>query len=52
MLLKSADDKSKRLALLEALQRSPVLDTFQKDWLHGELMRLKKGIQGERESTY
>lgn len=52
MLLKSADDKSKRLALLEELQRSPVLDTFQKKWLHDELMRLKKGIQGERESAY
>lgn len=52
MLLKSADDKSKRVALLEALQRSPVLETFQKNWLHDELMRLKKGIQGERDSAY
>ncbi len=52
MLLKSADDKSKRVALLEALQRSPALDTFQKNWLHDELMRLKKGIEGERESAY
>lgn len=52
MLLKSADDKSKRVALLEALQRSPVLETSQKNWLHDELMRLKKGIEGERESAY
>lgn len=52
MLLKSADDKSKRLALLENLQRSQVLDSFQKNWLRDELMRLKKGIQGERESAY
>ncbi len=52
MLLKSADDKSKRLALLEELQRSQAVDTFQKKWLRDELMRLKKGIQGERDSAY
>ena len=51
MLLKSADDKSRRLALLEDLQRSPVLDFTQKKWLKEELMRQKKGIQGERESA-
>lgn len=52
MLLKSADDKSKRLALLEDLQRSPLLDFTQKKWLKEELMRQKKGIQGERESAH
>ena len=52
MLLKSADDKSKRLALLEELQRSQFLDSAQKKWLRDELMRLKKGIQGERESAH
>ena len=52
MLLKSADDKSRRLALLEDLQRSPVLDFTQKKWLKEELMRQKKGIQGERESAF
>lgn len=52
MLLKSADDKSKRLALLEELQRSQFLDSAQKKWLREELMRLKKGIQGERESAH
>lgn len=52
MLLKSADDKSKRLALLEDLQRSPNIDAFQKKWLHDELIRFKKGIEGERESAY
>jgi hypothetical protein len=52
MLLKSADDKSKRLALLEDLQRSPLLDSGQKQWLRDELMRVKKGIQGERESAH
>jgi hypothetical protein len=52
MLLKSADDKSKRVALLEDLQRSHLLDFSQKKWLREELMRLKKGIQGERDSAY
>lgn len=52
LLLKSADDKSKRLALLEDLQKSLLLDTKQKNWLRDELMRFRKGIQGEEESAY
>lgn len=52
MLLKSADDKSKRLALLEELQQSPVLDIRQKKWLREELIRARKGVQGERDSAY
>ena len=52
MLLKSADDKSKRMVLLEELERSQALDSFQKKWLRDELMRMKKGIQGERESAH
>ena len=52
MLLKTADDKSKRLALLEDLQRSTMLDARQKKWLRDELVRLRKGIQGERDSAY
>ena len=52
MLLKSVDDKSKRLNLLEDLQRSALLDFQQKKWLREELMRLRKGIQGEKESAY
>jgi len=52
MILKSADDKSKRLALLEDLQRSQMLDFSQKKWLQEELMRQKKGIQGERDSAF
>jgi hypothetical protein len=51
-LLKTADDKSKRLALLEDLQRSSMLDARQKKWVREELMRLTKGIQGEKESAY
>ena len=52
MLLKSADDKSKRVALLEELQRSQLIDQRQRTWLREELMCLKKGIQGERESAH
>lgn len=52
MLIKSADDKTKRLALLEDLQKSSYLDAQQKKWLREELQRHKKGIQGERESAY
>jgi len=52
MALKSADDKFKRLVLLEELQRSPALDLSQKKWLRDELMRTRRGIQGERESAH
>jgi len=52
LLLKSADDKSKRLALLEDLQKSTLLDVKQRRWLREELGRFRKGIQGEKESAY
>lgn len=52
MLLKSADEKSKRVALLEELQQSQLLDAFQKKWLREELMRFTKGLQGERDSAH
>ena len=52
MLLKSADDKSKRLNLLEDLQLSPLLDFDQKEWLRKELWSFKQGIQGERDSAH
>jgi hypothetical protein len=52
MLIKSADDKSKRLALLEDLQKSAALDARQKRWLREELMRCRKGIEGEKESAF
>ena len=52
MLLKSADDKSKRLRLLEELQQSPLLDSAQRDWLQKELDRLRKGIQGEKDAAH
>lgn len=52
MLIKSADDKSKRLKLLEELLHSPVLDSKQKGWLHKELKNLRTGIQGEKDAAY
>ncbi|MGC4078073.1 MAG: nuclease-related domain-containing protein [Rubrivivax sp.] len=52
MLIKSADDKSKRLALLEDLQKSPLLDRRQRDWLRDEQFRLKRGIAGERDAAH
>jgi hypothetical protein len=52
MLIKSADDKSKRLALLQDLQQSPMLDTRQKEWLRDELRRCKAGIEGEKAAAF
>lgn len=52
MILKSADDKTKRLNLLEELQRSALLDAQQKKWLREQLSRQRKGMQGEKESAF
>lgn len=52
MLFKQADDKTKRLRLLEDLQASPLLDLRQKDWLKEELWRVKQGIDGERDAAF
>lgn len=52
MILKTADDKSKRLALLEELQRAEVLDLRQKKWARDEFFRTKKGVEGEKEAAY
>jgi Nuclease-related domain len=52
VLIKSADDKSKRLALYEDLQKSPLLDTSQKERLANELKNLRRGIQGEKDSAH
>jgi len=52
MLLKSADDKSKRVLLLQDLQHSPLLDARQRDWLQKELNRLRKGIEGEKAAAH
>jgi len=52
VLIKEADDCSKRLALLEALEQSPLLDDKQKKWLKDELWNLRKGRSGERNAAY
>ena len=52
MLIKAADDKSKRLALLQDLQQSLMLDARQKEWLRDELRRCKAGWEGEREAAF
>jgi hypothetical protein len=52
MLFKKADDKTKRLRLLEDLQASPVLDARQKNWLKEELWRVKQGLDGERDAAF
>lgn len=52
MLIKQADDKTKRLRLLEELQASPMLDTRQKDWLKDEYWRVKRGIEGEADAAF
>lgn len=52
MLIKAADDKSKRLRLLEDLQRSPRLDAKQKDWLATELRSTSQGMRGEKNAAH
>jgi len=52
MLVKRADDKARRIALLESLQESPLLDGRQKAWAREELVRVKRGIQGERDAAH
>jgi hypothetical protein len=52
MLLKSADEKSKRVALLEELQKSQLLDLTQKKWLREEFVRFTRGVQGERDAAH
>lgn len=52
MLIKSADDKSKRLKLLEDLQKSNVLDKTQRDWLSKQLWNERAGIAGERDAAH
>jgi len=52
MLLKSADDKSPRVQMLEGLTRQSTLSLAQRKWVRDELMRLRKGMQGEREAAH
>ena len=52
MLIKPADDKSKRVALLQDLQNSALLDAWQKQRVRDSLAAFKKGIQGERDAAH
>ncbi|MCX7166547.1 MAG: nuclease-related domain-containing protein [Rhodocyclales bacterium] len=52
MLIKSQDDKSKRLRLLDELQKSDRLDDSQKKWLREEYWRLAPGVAGERDAAH
>ena len=52
MIIKNADDKTKRLALLADLKRSPLLNQHQRNWLDDELMRVRRGIEGERDAAF
>lgn len=52
MLIKSADDKSKRLRLLQELQSSPNLDARQRDWLAKNLHNTRQGVSGEQQAAH
>lgn len=52
MLIKSADDKSKRLRLLDELQKSDRLNDRQKKWLREEYWRLAPGVAGEQDAAH
>lgn len=52
MIIKKADDKTKRLALLAELKKSAALDAHQKEWLDEELSRVRRGIEGERDAAF
>lgn len=52
MLIKSADDKSKRMVLLESLLDSALLNDDQKVWIRRDLKNLRYGIQGERDAAH
>jgi hypothetical protein len=52
LIIKHADDKTKRVNLLTELTRSDRLDAKQRQWASDELMRLQRGIQGERDAAF
>lgn len=52
MLIKTADDKQRRMRLLEDLQSSPLLDARQRAWLQNERMQCQRGQQGERDAAH
>lgn len=52
MLIKQADDQSKRWAFLESLLNVPTLDRRQRDWLSDQLWALRMGMSGERNAAH
>lgn len=52
MLIKSADDKSKRVNLLQELRSSASLTNWQTQQVSETLAALRKGIQGERDAAH
>lgn len=52
MIIKNADDKTKRLNLLTELTKSDRLDARQRQWAEDELVRMKRGIEGERDAAF
>ena len=52
MLIKQADDRSGRLALLADLQHSKLLSPDQRRWLKDEWLRTQRGMQGERDAAH
>jgi hypothetical protein len=52
MLLKSADDKSDRIKLLETLSQSDRFDDWSKKKLAQELANLREGLIGEKEAAF
>lgn len=52
MRLKTADDKSERLALLNRLRTSTDLDTDQRKWADDQWWSLQRGIRGEAEAAF
>ena len=52
MRIKKADDKSKRLTLLESLLSDSRVSADGQKWLKDELWALRKGIQGEKDAAY
>ena len=52
MLIKKADDKSNRIALLEGWLMSTRLSQKQKEWFYTELASMRKGIQGESDAAF
>ncbi|MGA0571485.1 nuclease-related domain-containing protein [Variovorax sp. VNK109] len=52
MLIKTADDRTRRIGLLENLQGSPLLADWQKNKLKDELFALRMGVAGERDAAH